>query len=348
MKHDVTPAATIRAMTQHDLDTVVAIDAALEGQPRRAYFQRRLSAALKEPRLHVQLAAADADGLVGYVLARRIEGEFGRQFPGLRLEAIGVRPAQRGHGVGKLLLNALLHYAEQHGVVELRTAARWSDHAMLHWLDAVGFLLAPNQVVECAVDEGYRAERGDALELPEGLGTSPEINYGAPAGNDFDRVATLHCEVRPMAPADLPQIMRIDRELTGANREASIAAMLGEAMLDLRQPVGDGLLEHAPCVLVLFQVRPDGHDVGLERGDAGVAAIDLDQLAGAVQLGLLEAGAELVHFDGLLGPEPVAVGLDLRLADGHRSLEPLRRQPHCPRPECRRKQQPNQARNQEA
>lgn len=222
----------VRAMTQHDLDVVVAIDAALEGQPRRAYFQRRLSAALKEPRLHVQLAAADADGLVGYILARRIEGEFGRQFPGLRLEAIGVRPAQRGHGVGKQLIDGLLHYAQQHGVAELRTAARWSDHAMLHWLDAVGFLLAPNQVVECAVDEGYRAERGDALELPEGLGTSPEIDYGAPAGNDFDRVATLHCEVRPMAAADLPQIVRIDRVLTGRNREAYIAAKLDEAMLE--------------------------------------------------------------------------------------------------------------------
>ncbi|MEQ1807999.1 MAG: GNAT family N-acetyltransferase [Burkholderiaceae bacterium] len=230
MEHDMTPAATIRAMTQHDLDAVVAIDAALEGQPRRAYFQRRLSAALRDPRLHVQLAAADADGLVGYVLARRTEGEFGRPFPGLRLEAIGVRAAQLGHGVGKALIDALLHYAQQHGVAELRTAARWSDHALLHWLDAVGFLLAPNQVVECAVDEGYRAERGDALELPEGLGTSREIDYGAPGGNDFDRVATLHCEVRPMASADLLQIVRIDRELTGRNREAYIASKLDEAM----------------------------------------------------------------------------------------------------------------------
>ncbi len=226
------PTASVRALTQHDLDAVVAIDAALEGQPRRAYFQRRLKAALKDTRLHVQLAAADADGLAGYILARRIEGEFGRPLPSLRLEAIGVRPAQRGHGVGKLLMDALLHYAQQHGVAELRTAAHWSDHAMLHWLDAVGFQLAPNQVVECAVDEGYRAERGDALELPEGLGTSREIDYGAPAGNDFDRVATLHCEVRPMARADLPQIVRIDRVLTGRDRQASIAAKLDEAMAE--------------------------------------------------------------------------------------------------------------------
>ncbi len=230
MEHHPHPAASVRAMTQHDLDGVVAIDAALEGQPRRAYFQRRLNAALQDPRLHVQLAAAGADGLTGYVLARRIEGEFGRQFPSLRLEAIGVRPAHRGRGVGKLLIDALLRYAQQHGVTELRTAARWTDHVMLKWLDAVGFTLAPNQVVDCAVSEGYRTERGDALELPEGLGTSREIDYGAPAGNDFDRVATLHCDVRAMTPADLAQIVRIDRVLTGRDRAATIAAKLDEAM----------------------------------------------------------------------------------------------------------------------
>ena len=230
MEHDLTPAVTVRAMTKQDLDAVVAIDAALEGRQRRAYFQRRLASAVKEPRLHVQLAAADADGLVGYILARRIEGEFGRQLPGLRLEVIGVRPAQRGHGVGKLLLEALVRHARQHGVADLRTGARWSEHTMLHWLDAMGFTLAPNLVVDCAVGDGYQAERDDALELPEGFGTSHEIDYGAPAGNDFERIATLRCDVRAMAPADLPQIVRIDHVLTGRNREAYIAAKLGEAM----------------------------------------------------------------------------------------------------------------------
>ena len=157
MEHDVSPAVAVRAMTRQDLDAVVAIDAALEGRQRRAYFQRRLASAVKEPRLHVQLAAADADGLVGYILARRIEGEFGRQLPGLRLEVIGVRPAQRGHGVGKLLLDALVQHARQHGVADLRTGARWSEHTMLHWLDAMGFTLAPNLVVDCAVGDGYQA-----------------------------------------------------------------------------------------------------------------------------------------------------------------------------------------------
>ena len=129
---------------------------------------------------------------------------------------------------------------------------------MLRWFDAMGFTLAPNQVVDCVVREGYQAERGDALELPEGLGTSLEIDYGAPGGNDFDRLATLHCEVRAMRPADLPQIVRIDRELTGRNREEYIAGKLGEAMDD-------------SGVRVSLAARLDGAIVGylMARADFG-------------------------------------------------------------------------------
>ena len=301
MEPQLNRAATVRAMTPHDLDEAVAIDAALEGQPRRAYFQRRLNAALKDPRLHVQLAAADTDGLVGYVLARRIEGEFGRPFPGLRLEAIGVRPAQRGHGVGKLLIDALLHYAQQHGVAELRTAARWSDHAMLHWLDAVGFLLAPNQVVECDVDQGYRTERGDALELPEGLGTSPEVDYGAPAGNDFDRVATLHCDVRAMTPADLPQIVRIDRVLTGVNREPYIAAKLDEALVEsgVRVSLSARLSD---AIVGYLMARADFGDFGRAQPVAVLDTIGVDPAyahrgVGHALLSQLFGNLDALHVD---------------------------------------------------
>jgi hypothetical protein len=43
--------------------------------------QRRLQVALREPARHAQFAAADAEGLVGYLLARVLRGEFGRRAP---------------------------------------------------------------------------------------------------------------------------------------------------------------------------------------------------------------------------------------------------------------------------
>jgi len=99
----------IRPLLREDLDAVVAIDAEVGGRTRRGYFERRLDAALREPKLHAQLAAVDKRGLVGFILARVLEGEFGRSEPGLRLEVVGVRTTMlnASHTVLPLAFGAL-------------------------------------------------------------------------------------------------------------------------------------------------------------------------------------------------------------------------------------------------
>ena len=86
---------TIRALTKDDLNAVVAIDTAIEDHSRRDYIERRLAAALREPALHLQLAATDGGTLLGYVLGRILIGEFGHPQAGLRLEIVGVRSDAR-------------------------------------------------------------------------------------------------------------------------------------------------------------------------------------------------------------------------------------------------------------
>jgi hypothetical protein len=93
----------LRPLAAQDLDAVVDIDAQITGRSRRAYFERRLQAALRAPALHIQFAAEENGVLVGHVLARKLEGEFGRVKPAMRLELIGVRPGEQG------LLWALVH-----------------------------------------------------------------------------------------------------------------------------------------------------------------------------------------------------------------------------------------------
>lgn len=89
----------IRQLARGDLDQVVALDAAITGRTRRAYFERRLAAALRQPELHVQFAAEEGKTLSGYALARVLEGEFGRSQPGLRLEMLGVAPQAQSRGM---------------------------------------------------------------------------------------------------------------------------------------------------------------------------------------------------------------------------------------------------------
>lgn len=229
----LSPQVTIRPLQPGDLEAVVAIDQAIEGRTRRSYVRRRLDAALREPARHVQFAATDGQGLVGYLLARVLRGEFGRQQPGLRIELVGVRGDEQHHGVGHRLLDALLDYARRKGLAELRTAARWNDHTMLRWFDAMGFELSADRILDCPVGDGaYRPERDDAVGLPAGSGPANEIDYGAPAGNDYERLARDRAVLRAMAVEDLPAIVRIDRLLTGRDRGEYMRAQLAEALDD--------------------------------------------------------------------------------------------------------------------
>jgi ribosomal protein S18 acetylase RimI-like enzyme len=247
--------ATVRRLARDDLDAVVAIDARLEGRSRRGYFERRLAAALRDPDLHLQVALDDEEGLAGYMLGRVMEGEFGRVAPAVRLETIGVRPDAKGRNVGGQLLEALARAALGHGIAELRTAARWNDHAMLRWLDEHGFTLAPNHVVE-------RAIGATATDAPAGgsvmVDARREIDYGVPDANDFERAGRDHCEVRSMTQADLPEIARIDRVITGRDRSASIGRKLAEAI-------------HESGVRVSLVARLDDAIVGfvMARADLG-------------------------------------------------------------------------------
>jgi ribosomal protein S18 acetylase RimI-like enzyme len=225
------PRVTIRALRPEDLDAVVAIDRAIEKRSRRDYVQRRLQAALREPSRHAQLAAVDQESLVGYLLARVLRGEFGRRRPALRIELVGVRADQQGQGVGRLLLDALSTYARRKGLVELRTAADWRDHRMLRWFDATAFMLASDRIVECPVlNGGYRPERDDAIQPP--AEPRSEIDYGATSANDFEKMARDTADVRSMSEADLTDIVRIDRALTGADRSEYIGAQFAESMAD--------------------------------------------------------------------------------------------------------------------
>lgn len=248
---------TVRALAREDLDAVVAIDTAIEGRARRAYVERRLAAALREPTLHAQFAAvAGPHGLIGYILARVLAGEFGHSEPVLRLEMVGVSPQWRHHGAGQRLFDALAGWARRHGIGELRTVASWRDGAMLPWLARLGFAQAPQLVLGRAVGAGA----GDGMVAAEDLtlpGTQ-EVDFGSTEDNDHERLARGRPDVRPMQQSDLREIVRIDRSITGRDRSAYIGARLAETMA-------------ASGVRVSLTARLDGAIVGflMARADLG-------------------------------------------------------------------------------
>ncbi len=198
----------LRRMTPADLDPVVALDAALAGRTRRAYFERRLSAALRQPELHLQFVAQKDGVFRGHALARVLEGEFGRTQPGLRLEVISVDPAAQSRGIGRALHRALEDEARKRKIADFRTGAAWRDHAMLRFLDGVGYALAPNRVIECAVE-------GNALRAREASVASPSRDTA---------------DIRLLTAKDLDAIVRIDARAVGRDRRAYMQHALDEAL----------------------------------------------------------------------------------------------------------------------
>ncbi|MBS0592643.1 MAG: GNAT family N-acetyltransferase [Proteobacteria bacterium] len=248
---------TVRALAPADLDAVVAIDASAEGRSRRDYIERRLRAARREPDLHAQFGAGDDSGVIGFMLARVLAGEFGQRQRSLRLEALGVRADRRDSGIGRAMFQALTTWGARHGCSAIRTSARWHDTALLGWFRSLDFRLAPEVIVQNRVDGGaYRPDRDD-VEAPD-AGSAHEIDYGRPETNDHERLARDSADVRSMTADDLDAIVRIDRTITGRDRRDYIASRLAEALDDT-------------SVRVSLTARCDGTVVGtlMARADLG-------------------------------------------------------------------------------
>jgi GNAT superfamily N-acetyltransferase len=220
----------LRRMVPADLDAVVALDASVTGRTRRAYFERRLAAALRQPELHLQFTAEENGAFRGHAMARVLEGEFGRSRPGLRLEVISVAPGAQSRGVGRALHGALEDAAKKRSITELRTAGAWRNHAILRFLDGVGYQLAPNQVIECALHDNPLLARAESVGSPSRDKRGDPNDWSAPSANDFEQLARDTADVRLLTAKDLDEMVRIDRHITGRDRRAFMQHALDEAL----------------------------------------------------------------------------------------------------------------------
>lgn len=199
---------TIRRLTAEDFDAVVAMDAAAVGHPRAFYFERRLKTAKSRPALYVQLGAEQNGKLVGFMMARQMKGQFGRNEPALRLEAFAVATDVRGQQIGSALLAKLEDEARRLKIAEIRTTASWRDHAIMRFLDHAGFELGSELVFDTRVaDQRPAAHEG-----------------AAPARDTMDFSVLM--------PDDLYDVVRIDKEVTGQRREAVFYELVDEAVKD--------------------------------------------------------------------------------------------------------------------
>ena len=216
----------IGPLTPDDLEAVIAIDRKLSGASRRGFYDKRLAAALGAPHDFVYVGLRDGETLVGFAMARLLEGGFGRTGRGAALDAIGVDPEHSGRGAGRRMLAAVKAVLAHKGARELVSQASWTNHKLLAFFDAAGFQLAPRLVLD----------RDTASVLPEPSANEEpdeqpaEIDYSSPGGDDFSTLARDRFPVRSMQEQDLAALIAIDRKATGHDRRAYYERKMREAL----------------------------------------------------------------------------------------------------------------------
>jgi len=146
-------AISPRPLTAADLDQVVAIDKANSGQNRRHFFEKRLAAAKARPSDFVQVGVDEDKSLRGFAVAHILRGEFGHKDAVAVLDAIGVAPVNREHGLGQVLLEMLIGAARDQGVKSIQSQVDWKNTELLRFFNAAKFALAPRLALERAADE---------------------------------------------------------------------------------------------------------------------------------------------------------------------------------------------------
>lgn len=190
-----------RPLLAADFDGVVELDARIGGSARRGYFEKRLRAALRQPRRHLQLAVSQGNRLLGFVLARKAGGEYGDPDASVVLEAFGVDPDKRNQGLGRALLAGLERLARERSMAALATQADWREHGILRFLHRSGFELAPRRVFERPVTRVPVAE----------------VDAAPP-------------RVRNLRETDLPALTQIDQRVTGTPRGEYLGRKVDEAL----------------------------------------------------------------------------------------------------------------------
>jgi len=208
-------AGTVRPLEAADLGAVVALDAGLSGTSRRGFFENRLRNATERPKEYLYVGLVEASALIGFAMARLVEGEFGQ--PGARalLDAIGVDPRHQSHGDGHRLLNAVRNILVHKGVGMLESEVDWADRALLNFFGYAGFDLAPRFILTrstAKMPPDYDDTADDADPL--------EIDHSAPQSDRFEALSHDRIPVRSMKQSDLDAIIRIDRMASGGERRS--------------------------------------------------------------------------------------------------------------------------------
>ncbi|MBI4525757.1 MAG: GNAT family N-acetyltransferase [Deltaproteobacteria bacterium] len=129
----------VRSLRKEDLSAIVDVEDRTTGVARRAYWEKRIEIS-EAIRPHWASLVAEVDNrVVGFVLGRTGELEFGLPGTVAWIEIIGVDPAYRRQGIAAKLIETFISSAEDHGIQTVFTLVNKSDTEMEGFFTRLGF-----------------------------------------------------------------------------------------------------------------------------------------------------------------------------------------------------------------
>ena len=131
---------SVRNLEKCDLSAIVSLEERQTGIARPAYWEKRIEIS-EAIRPHWASLVAEIDNrVVGFVLGRSGEFEFGLPGTIAWIEIIGVDPAYRGQGIAQELVGQFAESAEDHGIKTIFTLVSNSQDDMQHFFSRLGFV----------------------------------------------------------------------------------------------------------------------------------------------------------------------------------------------------------------
>jgi len=136
MKKDI----YIRNLEKRDLSAIVNLEERQTGVARPDYWEKRIEISEAIRPHWASLVAELENRVVGFVLGRAGEFEFGLPGTVAWIEIIGVDPAFRRQGIAQKLVTQFAESAEDHGIKTIFTLVNSSQNEMQEFFGRLGFV----------------------------------------------------------------------------------------------------------------------------------------------------------------------------------------------------------------
>jgi len=130
----------VRSLEKRDLRAIVSMEERQTGVARPEYWEKRIEIS-EAIRPHWASLVAELDNrVVGFVLGRAGEFEFGLPGTVAWIEIIGVDPAYRHQGIAQALVGQFAESAEDHGIKTIFTLVGNNQDEMQQFFSRLGFV----------------------------------------------------------------------------------------------------------------------------------------------------------------------------------------------------------------